>query len=41
MKLPDVPDDDLFSLIKGRVFKCTIVNNGFGPTIVAMKEVKQ
>ena len=36
-KLPNVPTEDLFSRIKGKVFKCTIVNKGYGPEMIEMK----
>ena len=41
LKLPQKPTDDLFSRIKGKTFKLTIVNQGYGPEIVAMKLCKQ
>ena len=42
LQLPERPTEDLFSRIKGKTFKLTIVNKGYyGPEIVAMKLFKR
>ena len=41
LQLPEKPTEDLFSRIKGKTFKLSIVNKGYGPEIVAMKLCKR
>ena len=41
IRLPDVPEDNLFSIIKGTVFKCTVARDKYGPRVVALKVVER